>query len=99
MLRSTGAAALTPPSSPPMYKAYLRPYWFIQRDNGAYVPVIPVDELPPDITLEEAPRCLTMEDAQGMKFLGKLAFSGQTYSLAVSVEVTAWWGWKRLFPP
>ncbi|KAF9630078.1 Zinc finger CCCH-type protein [Lasiodiplodia theobromae] len=82
MLRNTGAAALTPPGSPPTYKAYLRPYWFIQRDNGAYVPVIPVDELPPDIDLEEAPRCLNMDDAQGMKFLGKLAFSGQTYSLA-----------------
>ncbi|GME38451.1 Zinc finger CCCH-type protein [Neofusicoccum parvum] len=73
---------MTPPGSPSLYKAFLRPNWFIQRENGAYVPVIPVDELPPDIDLEGAPRSLKMEDAQGMKFLEKLPFNGQTYSLA-----------------
>lgn len=75
---------LTPPDSPPLSRAYLRPNWFIQRENGAYVPVIPVDELPPEIDLEGAPRALRMDDAQGMKFLEKLPFNGQTYSLAVS---------------
>ncbi|GME66135.1 putative c-x8-c-x5-c-x3-h type zinc finger protein [Neofusicoccum parvum] len=75
---------MTPPGSPSLYKAFLRPNWFIQRENGAYVPVIPVDELPPDIDLEGAPRSLKMEDAQGMKFLEKLPFNGQTYSLATT---------------
>ncbi|KAL1617593.1 hypothetical protein SLS56_010916 [Neofusicoccum ribis] len=77
---------ITPPGSPSLYKAFLRPNWFIQRENGAYVPVIPVDELPPDIDLEGAPRSLKMEDAQGMKFLEKLPFNGQTYSLAKSLR-------------
>lgn len=99
MLRNTNTTStmITPPASPPTaaaattttstYKAYLRPTWFIQRaDSGAYVPVVPVDELPPDVDLEEAPRRLTEDGAQGMKFLGKLPFSGQTYRLVVVSE-------------
>ncbi|OJD29169.1 c-x8-c-x5-c-x3-h type zinc finger protein [Diplodia corticola] len=96
MLRNT-STMITPPASPPTaaaatttttpaYKAYLRPTWFIQRDSGAYVPVIPVDELPASVNLAEAPRCLKDDGAQGMKFLGKLPFSGQTYSLVVKEQ-------------
>ncbi|KKY14376.1 putative c-x8-c-x5-c-x3-h type zinc finger protein [Diplodia seriata] len=77
----------SPPASPPAaamttpYKAYLRPTWFIRRDGGAYVPVVPVDELPHGVELEEAPRRLKEDGAQGMKYLGKLPSSGQMYSL------------------
>ncbi|EKG14466.1 Zinc finger CCCH-type protein [Macrophomina phaseolina MS6] len=87
------AVELTPSGSPtpllPLYKT--RPNWFIQRDNGVYVPVIPVDELPPDIELDGAPRELKMDDAQGMRFLERVPLSGQTYTLARSGKVAEEW--------
>ncbi|KAK7542655.1 uncharacterized protein J3D65DRAFT_674479 [Phyllosticta citribraziliensis] len=65
----------------PVSRTLIRPHWFTHRDNGNYVPVIPVDELPLGVCLEGVPRSINPDEAQGMKFLGSLRYTGQTYSL------------------
>ncbi|KAK8244052.1 hypothetical protein HDK90DRAFT_522545 [Phyllosticta capitalensis] len=65
----------------PVFRTFIRPVWFIRRDNGNYVPVLAADELPSEVHLEGVPRSINLDDAQGMKFLGNLCHTGQTYSL------------------
>lgn len=48
----------------------LRPQFFVTRQNGAMVPLIAVDELPPDLTLVDVPRELTSHDIHDMKGVG-----------------------------
>jgi hypothetical protein len=44
--------------------------FFIERDNGSLVPLLPVDELPDDIRLAGVPLSLSALQAKNMMFLG-----------------------------
>ena len=48
----------------------LRPQFFVTRQNGAMVPLIAIDELPPALSLVDVPRELTPHDIHDMKGLG-----------------------------
>ncbi|KAK7522003.1 hypothetical protein IWZ03DRAFT_421201 [Phyllosticta citriasiana] len=73
----------------PVSRTSIRPDWFIQRDNGNYVPVLAVDELPAEVHLEGVPRSINQDKAKGMTFLGNWQYTGQTYSLVSKEQKTA----------
>ncbi|KAK7552761.1 hypothetical protein IWX49DRAFT_556818 [Phyllosticta citricarpa] len=73
----------------PVSRTSIRPDWFIQRDNGNYVPVLAVDELPVEVHLEGVPRNINQDKAKGMTFLGNWQYTGQTYSLVSKEQKTA----------
>jgi hypothetical protein len=57
------------------------PGYFLVRNTGDVVPLIAVDELPPDTELDGVPRSLNLEDTIGMLNLGLQRGSGHFYQL------------------
>lgn len=49
-----------------------RPQFFCARPNGALTPLIPVDELPPHVSIRGVPRTLSPGETQGMTSLGNM---------------------------
>ena len=45
--------------------------FFIERDNGSLVPLVPVDELPDDVRLAGVPHRLSASQTKDMLFLGR----------------------------
>ncbi|KAK0252108.1 hypothetical protein LTS09_012902 [Friedmanniomyces endolithicus] len=76
-----GAPRSMPPSYQQLPLAQPRPLYFISRDTGILVPLIPADELPFDVRLAGVPRVLRMEDMLGMHHVGMVAYTGMTYTL------------------
>jgi hypothetical protein len=61
--------------------------FFIERDDGSLVPLLPVDELPDDIRLAGVPLSLTASQANGMVFLGHNASVGRKFSHAEFLSI------------
>jgi hypothetical protein len=59
--------------------------FFIERDNGFLVPLLPVDELPDDIRLAGVPLSLSALQAKNMMFLGHESVN-RKFSHAVSLS-------------
>lgn len=53
--------------------------YFITRFNGSIVPLIPVDELPFNFSLEDVPRTIPQERTAGMHFVACLPFTGAMF--------------------
>jgi len=58
-----------------------RPQYFISRVNGPLVPLIPADELPFNIRLQNVPRTLPFDQTYGMQYIGTVPSTGLTYKL------------------
>lgn len=77
----------TPPERPPSSHLTTSPYqapqlrYFISRNNGTIVPLLPADELPYNIRLEGVQRVMKMENASGMTLVGTLPFTGRFFKL------------------
>jgi hypothetical protein len=65
----------SPPHQPP------RLSFFISRNNGNIVPLIPADELPYSVRLSGVQRTMRMENTCGMQHVGNLPFTGQYFRL------------------
>jgi hypothetical protein len=55
--------------------------FFISRNNGNIVPLIPADELPYSVRLSGVQRSMRMENTCGMQHVGNLPFTGQYFRL------------------
>ncbi|KAF2840020.1 hypothetical protein M501DRAFT_671124 [Patellaria atrata CBS 101060] len=60
--------------------------WFVRRTDDVYVPLIAVDELPPDIELIGAPRVMEQDMIEGLKFVGAVEHSGKFFSFRRTSE-------------
>jgi hypothetical protein len=60
--------------------------YFIERDNGSLVPLLPVDELPDDIRLAGVPLSLSALQAKNMMFLGHDSSVNRKFSHAGSLS-------------
>lgn len=65
--------------SRPVMSETLRPQFFITRQNGAFVPLIALDELPPILYLRDVSRTLTPAETQGMQSVGAVVSRNQYY--------------------
>jgi hypothetical protein len=61
--------------------------FFIERDDGSLVPLLPVDELPDDIRLAGVPLSLSASQANGMVFLGHDSSVGRKFSHAEFLSI------------
>ncbi|KAK4900936.1 hypothetical protein LTR27_002119 [Elasticomyces elasticus] len=58
-----------------------RPLYFISRDTGIMVPLVPADELPFNVRLAGVPRVMQIEETFGMQHIGMAPYSGMVYNL------------------
>ncbi|KAI4731068.1 hypothetical protein E4T49_01420 [Aureobasidium sp. EXF-10728] len=61
--------------------------FFIERDDGSLVPLVPVDELPDGIRLVGVPLSLSTSQAKDMLFLGHESSARRKFSLAGTVNI------------
>lgn len=54
--------------------------WFISRGNGILVPLLPADELPREVELQDVPRNIDFARVRNMECLGEIPYTG-TYTL------------------
>jgi hypothetical protein len=71
------------PTPPPKNLPHQPPRlaFFISRNNGNIVPLIPADELPYSVRLSGVQRSMQMENTCGMQHVGNLPFTGQYFRL------------------
>lgn len=71
------------PTPPPKNLPHQLPRlaFFISRNNGNIVPLIPADELPYSVRLSGIQRSMRMENTCGMQHVGNLPFTGQYFRL------------------
>lgn len=55
--------------------------FFIARDNGTCIPLIPADELPHSVRLQGVPRFLPAKQAERMQIVARLPFTGKLFLL------------------
>ncbi|EME83463.1 uncharacterized protein MYCFIDRAFT_174892 [Pseudocercospora fijiensis CIRAD86] len=55
--------------------------YFITRSNGMPVPLIPADELPFNVKLQNVARVLSPQDTYGLQYVGCAPYSGTTFQL------------------
>ncbi|KXS94660.1 hypothetical protein AC578_5558 [Pseudocercospora eumusae] len=55
--------------------------YFITRNNGMPVPLIPADELPFNVKLQNVARVLSPQDTYGLQYVGCAPYSGATFQL------------------
>ncbi|GIZ42227.1 hypothetical protein CKM354_000550300 [Cercospora kikuchii] len=67
--------------SVPNDQAQPRLAYFIARPNGFAIPLIPADELPFTIKLQNVPRVLNPQDTYGMQYVGTIPYAGTTFKL------------------
>jgi hypothetical protein len=72
-------------SAQPMLSPGLK--FFIERDNGSLVPLVPADELPDDIRLVGVPMSLSALQAKNLMFLGHDSSARRKYSHAGSLSI------------
>nr|OQO22298.1 hypothetical protein B0A51_10213 [Rachicladosporium sp. CCFEE 5018] len=77
------------PSFQSAYPVPLRPSYFIARPDGIFIPLIPVDELPPHIRLRGFGRPLSYQDTFGMQYVGTLPYTGKCYDFETGQAVPA----------
>ncbi|KAI6813237.1 hypothetical protein KC332_g2398 [Hortaea werneckii] len=58
-----------------------RPLYFISRNNGVLVPLVPADELPYTIRLQGLPRVLRFDQTVGMQHVGTAPYTGMTFKM------------------
>ena len=63
-----------------------RPFFFISRNTGVAVALVPADELPFNIRLQGIPRVLRLEETMGMQHVGSAYWTGQTYKLEPEIH-------------
>ncbi|KAI7203442.1 hypothetical protein KC316_g6065 [Hortaea werneckii] len=63
----------------PPQAAHPRPLYFISRNNGVLVPLVPADELPYTIRLQGLPRALRFDQTVGMQHVGTAPYTGMTF--------------------
>lgn len=61
--------------------------FFIERDNGSLVPLVPADELPDDVRLVGVPLSLSASQAKNMVFLGYDSSARRKYSHVGSLSI------------
>lgn len=61
--------------------------FFIKRDDGSLVPLVPVDELPDDVRLVGVPLSLGASQAKDMLFLGHDSSVRRKFSLAGPISI------------
>ncbi|KAG9946334.1 hypothetical protein KCU85_g6676, partial [Aureobasidium melanogenum] len=61
--------------------------FFIERNDGSLVPLVPVDELPDDVRLVGVPLSLSTFQAQDMLFLGHDSSVGRKFSHAGAIGI------------
>lgn len=69
------------PSYRPQSTGHPRLTYFITRNNGLPVPLIPADELPHNIKLQNVPRVLSPQETYGLQYVGCAPFSGAIFQL------------------
>lgn len=79
----------TPPASPNVssIETNLRPKFVISRGDGSYVPLIAADELPEGLTLHGVNLPMSIEDSDGMIYLGEYLCVGRKYSFQAAPGV------------
>ncbi|GAB1729148.1 hypothetical protein NU195Hw_g3412t1 [Hortaea werneckii] len=65
----------------PAQAAQPRPLYFISRNNGVLVPLVPADELPYTIRLQGLPRVLRFDQTVGMQHVGTAPYTGITFKI------------------
>ncbi|GAB1740253.1 hypothetical protein NU219Hw_g5369t1 [Hortaea werneckii] len=65
----------------PAQAAQPRPLYFISRNNGVLVPLVPADELPYTIRLQGLPRILRFDQTVGMQHVGTAPYTGMTFKI------------------
>ena len=65
--------------------------YFITRENGKCVPMIPVDELPQSVRLRDVPRSIPSCYTKGMQYVGQAPFTGKLFALQEQFE-----HWRKL---
>ncbi|KAI7508760.1 hypothetical protein KC347_g5849 [Hortaea werneckii] len=65
----------------PAQAAQPRPLYFISRNNGVLVPLVPADELPYTIRLQGLPRVLRFDQTVGMQHVGTAPYTGMTFRI------------------
>ncbi|KAI6914240.1 hypothetical protein KC318_g9847 [Hortaea werneckii] len=65
----------------PPQAAQPRPLYFISRNNGVFVPLVPADELPYTIRLQGLPRVLPFDQTVGMQHVGTAPYTGMTFKI------------------
>ena len=75
------------PTPPPKNLPHQLPRlsFFISRNNGTIVPLIPADELPYSVRLSGVQRSMRMENTCGMQHVGTLPFTGQYFRLEAEI--------------
>ncbi|RMZ15610.1 hypothetical protein D0860_01535 [Hortaea werneckii] len=58
-----------------------RPLYFISRNNGVLVPIVPANELPYTIRLQGLPRVLRFDQTVGMQHVGTAPYTGMTFKM------------------
>ncbi|KAK5727455.1 hypothetical protein LTR15_003351 [Elasticomyces elasticus] len=66
-----------------------RPLYFISRDTGIMVPLVPADELPFNVRLAGVPRVMQIEETFGMQHIGMAPYSGMVYNLERDIHTGA----------
>ncbi|KAK0334039.1 hypothetical protein LTR94_018235, partial [Friedmanniomyces endolithicus] len=89
VFQAFGAPRGMPPAYQQLPPAQPRPLYFISRDTGIVVPLIPADELPFNVRLAGVPRVLRMEDTLGMQHVGTVSYTGMTYALERDIHTGA----------
>ncbi|KAI6815713.1 hypothetical protein KC340_g15442 [Hortaea werneckii] len=65
----------------PLQAAQPRALYFISRNNGVLVPLVPADELPYTIRLQGLPRVLRFDQTVGMQHVGTAPYTGMTFKI------------------
>ncbi|KAI6817676.1 hypothetical protein KC332_g11418 [Hortaea werneckii] len=65
----------------PAQAAQPRPLYFISRNNGVLVPLVPADELPYTIRLQGLLRVLRFDQTVGMQHVGTAPYTGMTFKI------------------
>ncbi|EMC92423.1 hypothetical protein BAUCODRAFT_288631 [Baudoinia panamericana UAMH 10762] len=87
--RTAHFSASQEPSRMAPQRKQARLTYFISRDNGTTVPLIPADELPFNIRLQGVPRILRFEETVGMQHVGFAPHTGSTYVLEREIHLGA----------
>jgi hypothetical protein len=64
-----------------------RPTFFISRSNGIFTPLIPADELPPDMVVVGVPKVMSFAQTTGMTSVGEVTPSGLHYQVKIEKDV------------
>jgi len=64
-----------------------RPLYFLSRNNGLLVPLVPADELPFNVRLQGVPRVMQIDKTYGMQHVGTATYTGMTFKLECDIAM------------